>query len=73
MTDHMAAVVSIISRHSLRIEAYHRTNLISKLALYNFNWNSHLKQLYISNKTDYFNYKGGCGIRVLRHLKEVLA
>ena len=25
--------------------------------------NSHLKQLYLSNKTECFSYKGGCGVR----------
>ena len=30
----------------------------------------HLKQLYLSNKMEHFSYKGGCGVCVLRHLKE---
>ena len=31
---------------------------------------SYLKQLYISNKTEYFSYKGGCGIRGHVHIEE---
>ena len=27
-----------------------------------YHCNSHLKQLYFSNKMEHFNYKGGCGI-----------
>ena len=27
-----------------------------------FYFKSHLKQLYISNKMEHFNYKGGCGV-----------
>ena len=60
----MAAIVSIISRRGLRIEACHRNQPNkSKLALYNplLHLYSHLKQLYTSNKTKRFSYKGGCG------------
>ena len=48
----MAAVVSIVSRHSLSIDA-RRTNQLdkSKLLMYN-HFNSHCKQLYISNKKE---------------------
>ena len=28
---------------------------------------------YVRNKTEHFSYKGGCGVHVSRHLKEVLA
>ena len=38
--------------------------------------NSHLKQLYLSNKAVRFSYNGGCGMRgrhVSRRLKEELA
>ena len=61
----MAAVVDIISRHSLAIEACHRNQPNkSKLAMYksSLHLHSHLKQLYISNKMERFSYKGGCGI-----------
>ena len=34
---------------------------------------SHLKQLYASNKTEHFNYIGGCGIYVEKHAKGKLA
>ena len=33
----------------------------------------HVNQLHISNKTERFSYKGGCGVRLSRHLKEELA
>ena len=62
----MAAIVNIISRHGLRIEAHRRnqTNK-SKLALYKplLCLYSHLKQLPISNKMKHLSYKGGCGVR----------
>ena len=29
-----------------------------------------LTELYISNKTEHFNNKGGCGIRITKGLKE---
>ena len=38
--------------------------------------NSHSRQLYLSNKTEHFSYKGGCGICEHMHinaLKEELA
>ena len=61
----MAAIVGIVTRRGLRIEARHRnqTNK-SKLALYKplLRLYSHLKQPPISNKTKYFGYKGGCGV-----------
>ena len=34
-----------------------------------FHFKSHLKQLYISNKTECFNYKGGYGICEHMHIK----
>ena len=44
---------------------------------HSFHFNSHLKQLYISNKMEQFSYKGVCvvyiGIHVLRHWIEKLA
>ena len=60
----MAAIFDIISRRGLRIEARHRNQPNkSKLALYKplLRLYSHLKQPYISNKTERFNYKGVCG------------
>ena len=62
----MAAIVSIISRCGLRNEAHHRNQPNkSELALYKplLHFSSHLKQLYMSNKTERFNYKDGCGMR----------
>ena len=62
----MAAIVSIVSRRGLRIEARHRNQPNkSKLSLYKplLCLYSHLKQPYISNKTKHFSYKGGCGVR----------
>ena len=61
----MAAIVGIVSRHGLKIEARRRnqTNK-SKLALYKplLCLYSHLKQPPISNKMKRFSYKGGCGV-----------
>ena len=55
---YMTTVVSIISRHSLRNEACHRNQCnMTKLVLYKL-FKSHLKQLYTSNKTQRFSYKG---------------
>ena len=39
-------------------------------------FNSHLKQLYISNKIEHFSYKDGygvLGVHISRHLNEELA
>ena len=68
----MAAIVGIISRRGLRIEARHRNQPNkSKLALYKplIRLCSHLKQLSISNKTKRFSYKGGCGVRGRSHIE----
>ena len=56
----MKAVVSIISRHYLGIEACRinqpdKTNLVLYKPLIKLY--GHLKQLYISNKTEHFSYK----------------
>ena len=62
----MAAIVDIVSRRGLRIESRRRNQLNkSKLALYKplLRSYSHLKQPYISNKTEHFSYKGGHGGR----------
>ena len=54
----MAALISI--------EAHHRNKSSkNKVALFlscYFHFNSYLKQLLISNKTEHFSYKGGCGM-----------
>ena len=68
----MAAVVGIISRRGITIEAYHRNQPNkSKLALYKplLHFYSHLKQLYISNKMKRFSYKGGCGMCERVHIE----
>ena len=62
---YVAAIVGIISRHGLRIEAHHRNQSSkSKLSLYKsiLHFYSHLKQSYLSNKTEHSSYKGGCGM-----------
>ena len=62
----MAAIVDIVSRRGLRIEARRRNKPNkSKLALYKplLCLYSHLKQPYISNRTKRFSYKGGRGMR----------
>ena len=61
----MAAVVGIISGCGPNIDVHCRNQPNkSKLALYNplLSCNSYLKQLYISDKTERFSYKGGCGM-----------
>ena len=61
----MAAIVGIVSRCGLRIEARHKNQPNkSKLPLYKplLHLCSHLKQPYISNKTKRFSHKGGCGV-----------
>ena len=83
---YMAAIVSIISRRGLTIEARHRNQPNkSKLSLYKpllclykplLCLYSHLKQLYISNRTKHFSYKGGrgmCGHTRIEAFKEELA
>ena len=68
----MAAIVSIVSRHGLRIESHHRNQPNkSKLVLYKplLRLYSHLKQLYISNKMKHFSYKGVCGVCGCTHIK----
>ena len=62
----MAAIVDIVSRRGLRIGARRRKQSNkSKLVLYKplLRLYSHLKQLYISNKTKRFSYKGVRGVR----------
>ena len=61
----MATIVDIVSRRDLIIEVRHRNQPNkSKLALYKplLHFYSHLKQLYISNKTEHFSYKDGYGV-----------
>ena len=72
----MADIVGIISRRGLRIEVYRRNQPNkSKLALYKplLHLYSHLKQLYISNKTNDLVIKVCVGMYVSRRLKEKLA
>ena len=72
-------VVSIVSRRGLRIEAHHRNqpykNKVRSTvqpATFTLRVTNHLKHLYISKKTEPISYKVGCGIRILRHLKQDL-
>ena len=73
---YMAAAVGIVSTHDLLmfvIEA-NLIRLIQHCTCHYFYFNSQLKQLYISNKTEHFGYKGDWHtVYVLRHLKEELA
>ena len=62
---YVPAVVSIVSRHGLSIDACHENQPNKhKLALYKLliHFNSNLKQLYISSKMECFSYKGGFGV-----------
>ena len=68
----MAAIVSIVSRRGLRIEAHRRNQANkSKLALYKplLCLYSHLKQPYIINRTKRFSYKGGRGMHGRTHIE----
>ena len=61
----MAAIVGIVSRRGLRIEARHKNQPNkSKLVLYKplLRLYSHLKQPYVSNKMKRFSCKGGWGV-----------
>ena len=61
----MVAKVGIVSRHGLTIEVHHRHQPNkSKLTLCKplLHFYSHLKQLYITNKTEHLSYQGGCGV-----------
>ena len=61
----MAAIVSIVSRCGLRNEVHIRNQPNNiKLALYKplLCFYSHLKQLWMSKKTEHFSYKGGYGV-----------
>ena len=58
----IAAVIGIVSRHGLTIEAHCRNqHNKSRLALFKPLLHFY-SQLYISKKMEYFSYKGGCGI-----------
>ena len=68
----MVAIVGIVSRRGLRIEARHRNQPnMCKLVLYKplLHLYSHIKQLYISNKMKYIGYKGGCGVYGPTHIR----
>ena len=75
----MAAIVGIVSRRGLRIEACRRNQANkSKLALYKplLCLYSHLKQPSISNRMKHFSYKGGrgmCGSTLIETFKEEMA
>ena len=58
----MAATVGIISRYGLGIEAHCGDQPNSCFISCSFLFNSYLKQLYISNKTEHFSNKSGCGV-----------
>ena len=74
---YMAAIVGIISKHiALKLKCVVETNLIRVsycCISCSFHFNSYLKQLYISNKTERFSYKVDVVWRVLRCLEAELA
>ena len=64
---YVIAVVGVISRDGLSIDAHHENQpnkKAYKLALYkpSVHFNSSLKWLYISSRTKSFSYEGGCGL-----------
>ena len=71
----MATTVAIVSRCDLTIEECHiESNIIRKIyccIIHSFHFHCHLKQLYISIKTDQFSYKGVCDVRGYTHIEGV--
>ena len=68
----MTAIVGIVSRRGLTIEACRRNQANkSKLVLYKplLCLYSHLKQPYISNRTKRFSFKGGRGMHGCTRIK----
>ena len=68
----MAIVVVIVNGRDLGIDTRRRHYPTkSCLALYKelIHCSSHYKQLYVSNKTEHFSYKGGCGISECMHIE----
>ena len=68
----MAIVVVIIIGRGLGFDTHHRHQPTkSCLALYKalIHCSSHYKQLYWSNKTELFSYKGGCGVHERTHIE----
>ena len=70
---YVAAVVSIISRRGLIIDA-RRENQPNKLKLalnkLSVHFNNSLKWLYISSKMECISYKGGCGMTRIEAFKK---
>ena len=69
---YMAAIVDIISRCGLIMKCVIETILIrvSCCCISRFfKFNNHLKQLYISNKTERFGYKYGYGMTLTKMFK----
>ena len=54
-----AGVVGIINRCGLDVHHRNKLNKTKYYTVHYFDINSHLKQLYISNRTECFSYKGG--------------
>ena len=70
----MATILGIVSRHGLRNEVPRRNQPNKrKLAMYKklLHFYSHLKQLYMSNKTEHFSYKGECCVRGRTRIKVI--
>ena len=61
---YMAALVGIISRYGLTIEACHRNQAGNIIINYIFTSKlfKTVVNTYVSNKTEWFSYKSGCGI-----------
>ena len=61
--------VHIISRFGLITEACHRNQSNKSKVGHEFTLPQYLKQLYISNKTECFSCKSGCGVCGHTHIK----
>ena len=73
MCSYMADIVSIINiGMTLELKHILQTSLITVCLCYmnrSFHFNNYLKQLYISNKTEHFSYKSGCGMMHIEAFK----
>ena len=69
---YMVTIVSIVWGVALELKLVVETNLIRvsyHCISHSFHFKSHLKQLYLSNKTEHLSYKIGCGVYGCRSMK----
>ena len=66
---YMAAIVGIISRYGLGIEETSLITVSIHCISCSFHFNTYLKQLYISKKTEHFSNKSGHGVSTIKAFK----